>query len=121
MSAVRISFFFFQVQYGETDLAFCERLMNEWGMYYYFEHEPGIHRMVLVDAPGAHQPSTQVSCPLSGSAFLLNFNPVFPNFSYSGLDFEGVNARLVRCVVPVLLPIQDFTQASALSGADSLS
>jgi type VI secretion system secreted protein VgrG len=49
----------FQVQYGETDLAFCERLMNEWGMYYYFEHEPGIHRMVLVDAPGAHQPSTQ--------------------------------------------------------------
>jgi hypothetical protein len=52
---------------------------------------------------------------------LLNFNPVFPNFSFSGLDFEGVNARLVRCVVPVLLPIQDFTQASALSGADSLS
>ncbi len=47
------------MQYGETDLAFCERLMNEWGMYYYFEHEPGIHRMVLVDAPGAHQPSTQ--------------------------------------------------------------
>ena len=49
----------FQVQYGETDLAFCERLMNEWGMYYYFEHESGIHRMVLVDAPGAHQPSAQ--------------------------------------------------------------
>jgi hypothetical protein len=47
-----------------------------------------------------------VSCPLSGSASLLNFNPVFPNFSFSGLDFEGVNARLVRCVVPVLLPIQ---------------
>jgi hypothetical protein len=45
---------------------------------------------------------------------LLNFNPVFSNFSLWGLDFEGVNARLVRCVVPVLLPIQDFTQASAL-------
>jgi hypothetical protein len=37
------------------------------------------------------------------------------------MDFDGVNARLVCCVVPVLLPIQDFTQASALSGADSLS
>lgn len=47
----------FQVQYGETDLAFCERLMSEWGMYYYFEHDPGIHRMVLVDAAGAHQPT----------------------------------------------------------------
>ncbi len=65
--------------------------------------------------------TAQVSCPLSGSAFLLNFNPVFSNFSFSGLDFEGVNARLVRCVVPVLLAIQTFTQASALSGADSLS
>jgi hypothetical protein len=30
------------------------------------------------------------------------------------MDFDGVNARLVCCVVPVLLPIQDFTQASAL-------
>jgi type VI secretion system secreted protein VgrG len=47
----------FQVQYGETDLAFCERLMSEWGMYYFFEHESGIHRMVLVDAAGAHQPN----------------------------------------------------------------
>jgi hypothetical protein len=36
-----------------------------------------------------------------------------------GLDFEGVCARLVCCVVPVLLPIQAFAQAFALSGADS--
>jgi hypothetical protein len=62
-----------------------------------------------------------MSCPLSGSASSLNFNPVFSNFSLWGLDFDGVNARLVCCVVPVLLPIQAFTQASALSGADSLS
>lgn len=62
-----------------------------------------------------------VRCPLSGSASLLNFNPYFSKFNRTGLDFDGVNARLVRCVVPVLLPIQDFTQASALSGADSLS
>jgi hypothetical protein len=60
-----------------------------------------------------------VSCPLSGSAFLLNFNPVFSKSSLVGLDFEGVCARLVCCVVPVLLPIQAFAQAFALSGADS--
>jgi hypothetical protein len=65
--------------------------------------------------------SALVSCPLSGSASLLNFNPVFSKSSLVGLDFEGVCARLVCCVVPVLLPIQTFTQASALSGADSLS
>jgi hypothetical protein len=50
---------------------------------------------------------------------LLNFNPVFSKSSLVGLDFEGVNARLVGCVVPVLLPIQAFVQAFALSGADS--
>jgi hypothetical protein len=62
---------------------------------------------------------TEVSCPLSGSASLLNFNPVFSKSSLVGLDFEGVCARLVCCVVPVLLPIQAFAQAFALSGADS--
>ncbi|MFG6449841.1 contractile injection system protein, VgrG/Pvc8 family, partial [Roseateles sp. BYS180W] len=34
----------FQVQYGETDLVFIERLMQEWGLYYYFEHQGGAHR-----------------------------------------------------------------------------
>ena len=47
----------YQVQYGETDLAFCERLMAEWGIYYYFEHDDGVHRMILVDAAGAHPTS----------------------------------------------------------------
>jgi hypothetical protein len=76
----------------------------------------------LGDLLDGHLPKVrgpELSCPLSGSASLLNFNPVFSKFSLSGLDFDGVNARLVGCVVPVLLPIQDFTQASALSGADS--
>jgi hypothetical protein len=62
-----------------------------------------------------------LSSPLSGSASLLNFNPDFSKFSLWGLDFDSVNAWLVCCVVPVLLAIQAFTQASALSGADSLS
>ena len=52
-------------------------------------------------------------------SFFAEFQPLFLKFSLSGLDFDGVNARLLGCVVPVLLPIQDFSQASALSGADS--
>jgi hypothetical protein len=65
--------------------------------------------------------SGAVSCPLFVSASSLNLNPVFSKSSLSGLDFDGVNARLVCCVGPVLLPIQALTQASALSGAGSLS
>ncbi|WP_256254187.1 type VI secretion system Vgr family protein, partial [Burkholderia ubonensis] len=46
----------FQVQYGETDFAFIQRLMQEHGIYWFFEHSNKVHRMVLVDHLGAHKP-----------------------------------------------------------------
>lgn len=46
----------FQVQYGETDFAFLSRLMQEWGIYYFFEHKGEKHTLVLVDDAGAHHP-----------------------------------------------------------------
>ncbi|MDP9990617.1 type VI secretion system secreted protein VgrG [Variovorax boronicumulans] len=45
----------FQVQYGETDFEFITRLMQEFGIYYFFEHKEGAHRLVLVDDLGAHK------------------------------------------------------------------
>ncbi|WP_093237042.1 type VI secretion system Vgr family protein [Variovorax sp. EL159] len=44
----------FQVQYGETDFEFITRLMQEFGIYYFFEHKDGSHKLVLVDDVGAH-------------------------------------------------------------------
>ncbi|HVL07821.1 MAG TPA: type VI secretion system tip protein TssI/VgrG [Burkholderiaceae bacterium] len=44
----------FQVQYGETDFEFITRLMQEFGLYYFFEHKDGAHKLVLVDDAGAH-------------------------------------------------------------------
>ena len=44
------------VQYRETDLAFVTRLMEQWGIYYYFKHnEDGTHKMVLVDSLSKHK------------------------------------------------------------------
>ncbi len=45
----------FQVQYGETDFNFMQRLMEEWGIYWFFEHSDGKHRLVLCDHIGAHR------------------------------------------------------------------
>ncbi|HEX8789719.1 MAG TPA: type VI secretion system tip protein TssI/VgrG [Polyangiaceae bacterium] len=42
------------VQYRETDFAFVSRLMEEEGIYYFFQHAPGKHTLVLVDAPTVH-------------------------------------------------------------------
>lgn len=46
------------VQYRETDFNFISRLMEEEGIYYFFEHEDGDHRLVLADSIGGHP-----SCP----------------------------------------------------------
>ncbi|WP_158785167.1 type VI secretion system Vgr family protein, partial [Pantoea sp. BAV 3049] len=47
----------FQVQYGETDFNFIERLMEEWGIYWFYEHAEQKHKLVLVDHVGAHKQS----------------------------------------------------------------
>lgn len=46
----------YQVQYGETDFAFIQRLMQENGIYWFFEHSKTHHTMVFVDHVGAHKP-----------------------------------------------------------------
>jgi type VI secretion system secreted protein VgrG len=45
------------VQYRETDFNFVSRLMEQEGIYYFFEHEDGKHTLVLADAPAAHCPN----------------------------------------------------------------
>jgi type VI secretion system secreted protein VgrG len=39
----------FTVQYRETDFNFVSRLMEQLGIYYFFEHENGKHTLVLAD------------------------------------------------------------------------
>jgi type VI secretion system secreted protein VgrG len=43
------------VQYRETDFAFVSRLMEEEGIYYYFEHQDGKHTLKLVDSESGHK------------------------------------------------------------------
>ncbi|NJM12159.1 MAG: type VI secretion system tip protein VgrG [Synechococcaceae cyanobacterium SM1_2_3] len=49
------------VQYRETDFNFVSRLMEQEGIYYYFEHENGKHTLVLADNLGSHTPVTGYS------------------------------------------------------------
>ena len=43
------------VQYRETDLAFVSRLMEQYGIYYFFEHSDGKHAMTLADSRSSHK------------------------------------------------------------------
>jgi type VI secretion system secreted protein VgrG len=46
------------VQYRETDFNFISRLMEQHGIFYFFQHENGSHTMVIADTPSAHE-----ACP----------------------------------------------------------
>src|SRR5262249_23853322 len=45
----------YTVQYRETDFAFVSRIMEEEGIYYYFEHQDGKHTLKLVDSESGHK------------------------------------------------------------------
>jgi type VI secretion system secreted protein VgrG len=46
----------FLVQYRESDLNFVNRIMEQEGIYYFFEHDAEKHTLVLADSYGAHKP-----------------------------------------------------------------
>jgi len=46
------------VQYRESDLDFISRLMEEEGIYYYFEHAENNHVLVMTDHASVHPPVT---------------------------------------------------------------
>jgi len=57
------------VQYRESDFDFVSRLIEDEGIFYYFEHSAGKHVMVLGDAVSAY-----TNCPGDASAEYLDAN-----------------------------------------------
>ena len=51
------------VQYRETDFNFISRLMEQNGIFYFYQHEKGKHTMVIADSHTAHE-----ACPGQQSA-----------------------------------------------------
>ena len=51
------------VQYRESDFNFVSRLMEQYGIFYFFEHDEKKHTLVLGNSPSVHQP-----CPKQGNA-----------------------------------------------------
>lgn len=51
------------VQYRETDFNFVSRLMEQYGIFYFFEHEQNKHTLVMGNKPSVHKP-----CPVQSKA-----------------------------------------------------
>jgi type VI secretion system secreted protein VgrG len=51
------------VQYRESDLDFVCRLLEDEGIYFFFEHGNGTHKLILADAATAHKAGGYASIP----------------------------------------------------------
>ncbi|MGC1486080.1 MAG: type VI secretion system tip protein VgrG [Candidatus Acidiferrum sp.] len=51
------------VQYRETDFSFVSRLMEQYGIFYFFEHEQNKHTLVMGNKPSVHK-----ACPVQSKA-----------------------------------------------------
>ncbi len=85
------------VQYQETTFDFISRLMEEDGIFYFFEHEDGKHTLVLADASSANK-----ACPNRATA---RFHPA----SGSQNEFDVIYRwSLEQQAVPKQVSVEDY-------------
>jgi type VI secretion system secreted protein VgrG len=59
----------YTVQYRETDFNFIARLAEDEGIYWYFEHSEGEHKLIVADSPSALSPAPHAEkLPYYGNA-----------------------------------------------------
>jgi type VI secretion system secreted protein VgrG len=56
------------VQYDESDFAFISRLMEQEGLYYFYEHTDKKHVMVICDKAATHKPGTVQTLAFNAAA-----------------------------------------------------
>lgn len=94
------------VQYRESDFDFASRLMEQEGVYYYFEHTQAKHTLVLCDASASHTPITGdpiIPFRVSGEGqleseriaeWLRTETLQSTKFQYRDFDFEKPSANI---------------------------
>ena len=78
------------VQYEETAFQFISRLMEDEGMFYFFEHTENKHTLVIADDLSAHQPCPEVST----ARFLEISNQTQPENTVIACQFLLQNSKL---------------------------
>jgi type VI secretion system secreted protein VgrG len=72
------------VQYRETDFNFISRLLEQYGIFYFFEHNDGSHILHIADSPNAIQP-----CPGQPNAgYYLTYGSLKKDDAVDSLTLE---------------------------------
>lgn len=87
------------VQYRETDFNFVSRLMEQEGIYYFFEHDNGLHTLILADDYSAHK----------SLKLMKGRIPLFVADSSSVREEESCfNWMISKSVLPGVYALNDF-------------
>jgi type VI secretion system secreted protein VgrG len=90
------------VQYRENDLDFLSRLMEEYGIFYYFDHTADKHTLVLADAKSAYRDCKEKSAelglatkaPQQITAWEHQYNLCPGKYTQTDYNFETPSANL---------------------------
>lgn len=86
------------VQYNESDFDFVSRLMEQEGIYYFFEHKADKHVLVMADDASAHE-------TFPGFAEI----PFNSNFDMLDASFDSLDTwAAVQSIMPGKYAIQDY-------------
>jgi type VI secretion system secreted protein VgrG len=103
------------VQYRENCFNFISRLMEQEGIYYFFQHGDGVHTMVLADSLGAHA--------ATGGYAELPYRPQTGNnkATTDAAITEFASARSVQTIKYSLTDYDPMKPKTSLLGTDSIS
>jgi type VI secretion system secreted protein VgrG len=76
------------VQYRETAFNFVSRLMEEYGIFYFFEHSENSHKLIFADKPQVHK-----NCPVQHKV-RFNYNPGTSHFEEDVVQTWGAEQEL---------------------------
>ncbi|MBN9119281.1 MAG: type VI secretion system tip protein VgrG, partial [Planctomycetes bacterium] len=93
------------MQYRETAFAFVSRLMEEYGIFYYFEFADGKHTLVLADAPAAFfdcspHGTVEFRPDVPGAESVSSWNRAFAfrsgKLTHTDYNFEAPSTSLLK-------------------------
>lgn len=97
------------VQYRESDFSFISRLMEEEGMFYYFEHTEDMHVMVIADNSSAHNEIESSTIVFNESSSMVHDQEYVYEFKF------------LQQVKPSSASLRDFNYERPSLGMDTMA
>jgi type VI secretion system secreted protein VgrG len=102
------------VQYRETSFNFISRLMEEYGIFYFFDHDKSSHKLIFADKPSVHKscvPQSALRFNVAAGAHLQDEDYIFSwdaeeelrpgKYALTDYNFETPNTSLLSQVTTV--------------------